>query len=71
MAIAILKESAIVKKDGDTVRDESYNQSLRNTIVGGPDYEHADFQEKIVLQRGNEIQELRGFWCRTEGGLLN
>ena len=31
-------------------------ESLINSIVGGPDYEHADVQEKIVLQRGNEIQ---------------
>ena len=31
-------------------------ESLINSIVGGPDYEHADVQEKKVLQRGNEIQ---------------
>ena len=31
-------------------------ESLINSIVGGPDYEHSDVQEKIVLQRGNVIQ---------------
>ena len=33
-------------------------ESLINSIVGGPDYEHADVQEKIVLQRGNEFHFL-------------
>ena len=31
-------------------------ESVINSIVGGPDYEHADVKEKIILQRGNEIQ---------------
>ena len=30
--------------------------SLINSIVEGPDYEHAEVQQKIILQRGQEIQ---------------
>ena len=57
--------------------------SLINSIVEGPDYEPADVQEKIILQRGQDIQrELtefefeRVFWvtvfrCGTEGGEWN
>ena len=26
-------------------------ESVINSIVGGPDYEHADVKEKIILQR--------------------
>ena len=31
-------------------------ESSINSITGGPDNEHADVQERMILQRRNEIQ---------------